>query len=194
MAAAHAATIRLLAFGDSLTAGYNLPDGEGFVPKLQAALRKQGHDVVVIDGGVSGDTTTGGLARLDWTLGDGADAAIVELGANDMLRGLDPKIPQANLAKILAALKAKHVKVLLAGMKAAPSMGQAYAQAFDPIYPALAKQFDVPLYPFFLEGIMGDPARHLPDGLHPNAKGVDTIVANILPAVDALLKGVETKG
>ena len=140
---------------------------------------------------MSGDTTTGGLARLDWTLGDGADAVILELGANDMLRGVDPGVPKANLAKMLDSLRAKHVKVLLAGMHATPSLGQTYAAAFDPIYPTLAKQYGVPLYPFFLQGIMGDAGQHLSDGLHPNAKGVDTIVANILPSVDALLASLD---
>ncbi len=179
--------IRLVAFGDSLMAGYQLPDAAGFAPRLQAALKAQGRDVTVVNAGVSGDTSADGLARLDWTLGGGADAVILELGANDMLRGLDPKIPEGNLAAMLAGLKARHVPVLLAGMMAAPSLGQQYGTAFDAIYPALAKRYDVPLYPFFLQGIIGDRAQHLADGLHPNAKGVDTIVANILPAVDALL-------
>ena len=186
--------IRLLAFGDSLTAGYGLPPGRGFVPKLEAALRKQGHDVTVIDGGVSGDTTSGGLARLDWTLGDGADAVILELGANDMLRGIDPKVPDANLDKMLAAFKAKHIPVLLAGMHTPPSMGRDYSDRFDAIYPELARKYDVALYPFFLDGIIGDAALHLPDGIHPNAAGVDVVVEKILPAVDELLKGVKQGG
>ena len=189
--AAAAKPIRLLAFGDSLTAGYGLPPGQGFAPKLEAALRKQGRDVTVVDGGVSGDTTSGGLARLDWTLGDGADAVILELGANDMLRGVDPKVPDANLDKMLATLKAKHIPVLLAGMHTPPSMGREYSDAFDAIYPELARRHGVPLYPFFLNGIIGDEALHLPDGMHPNAAGVDVIVEKILPAVDDLLKGVK---
>lgn len=187
---AAAQPVRLVAFGDSLTAGYQLPRQDGFAAKLETALRRQGHDVTVIDGGVSGDTTTGGLARLDWTLGEGTDAVILELGANDMLRGVDPKIPEANLGKMLAHLKEKHIKVLLAGMRTMPSMGKDYAVVFDPIYARLAKRYDVALYPFFLEGVLGDPAQHLPDGLHPNARGVDTIVAHILPSVDALLDRV----
>ncbi len=189
-ASAAAKPLRLLAFGDSLTAGYGLPPGQGFAPKLEAALRKQGHDVTVVDGGVSGDTTSAGLARLDWTLGDGADAVILELGANDMLRGVDPKVPDANLDKMLATFKAKRIPVLLAGMHATPSMGRDYSDKFDAIYPALARKYDVALYPFFLDGIIGDQALHLPDGMHPNAAGVDIIVAKILPAVDDLLKGV----
>jgi acyl-CoA thioesterase-1 len=190
---AAAKPVRIVAFGDSLMAGYMLPDGDGFAPKLQAALVAQGHDAIVINAGVSGDTTTDGLARLDWTLADGADAVILELGANDMLRGIDPKITRDNLAKMLANLKARKIKVLIAGIRAVPSLGKDYAVAFDPIYPVLAKRYDVPLYPFFLEGVMGDRAQHLPDQLHPNVVGVDTIVKNILPSVDALLKTVETK-
>ena len=190
-ASAAAKPIRLLAFGDSLTAGYGLPPGQGFAPRLEAALRKQGHDVTVVDDGVSGDTTTGGLARLDWTLGDGADAVILELGANDMLRGVDPKVPDANLDKMLATFKDKHIPVLLTGMRATPSLGRDYAVTFDAIYPALARKYGVALYPFFLDGIIGDGALHLPDGLHPNAAGVAVIVARILPAVDELLKGVK---
>ena len=193
VAAAAAKPVRIIAFGDSLTAGYLLPDADGFAPKLQAALQAQGHDVEVINAGVSGDTTTGGLARVDWTFADGADAAILEFGANDMLRGIDPTIAEANIGKMLEALKARHVKVLLAGMRATPSLGKAYADAFDPIYPALAKRYDVPLYPFFLEGVLGDRDKHLADQLHPNVAGVDTIVTNILPSVDALLKSVDPK-
>ncbi len=190
-ASATAKPVRLLAFGDSLTAGYGLPPGQGFVPKLEAALRKQGHDVTVVDGGVSGDTTSGGLARLDWTLGDGADAVILELGANDMLRGVDPKIPDANLDTMLAAFRDKHIPVLLAGMHTTPSMGREYSDKFDAIYPTLARRYHVALYPFFLDGIVGDQALHLSDGLHPNAAGVDVIVAKILPSVDDLLKRVK---
>ena len=193
-APARAKPIRLVAFGDSLMAGYQLPDAAGFAPRLQAALQAQGHDVTVVDAGVSGDTSADGLARLDWTLGGGADAVILELGANDMLRGLDPKIPADNLAKMLASLQAKRIPVLLAGMRAAPSLGQPYERDFNAIYPMLATRYDVPLYPFFLQGILGDSAQHLPDGLHPNAKGVDTIVANIVPAVDALLASLPARG
>lgn len=192
-APAAAKPVRIVAFGDSLTAGYQLADADGFAPKLEAALRAQGHDVTVVNAGVSGDTTTGGLARLDWTLADGADAVILELGANDMLRGIDPKIARDNLAKMLSVLTARKIKVLLAGMRAAPSLGPDYAAAFNPMYGALAKQYGVALYPFFLDGIVGDAAQHLPDGLHPNAKGVDTLVAHILPSVDDLLKSVAPK-
>jgi acyl-CoA thioesterase-1 len=185
--------LKLLAFGDSLTAGYMLPEAAGFPAVLQKALRGQGQSVTVVNGGVSGDTTTGGLARLDWTLGDGADAVIVELGANDMLRGVDPAVTEAALSTILERLKAKNIKVLLAGMRATPSLGKDYVAKFDAIYPALAKKYDVPLYPFFLDGMVQDSGQKLADGLHPNQRGVETIVAHILPSVDALLKTVPPK-
>ncbi len=185
--AAQPASVRILAFGDSLMAGYQLPDAAAFPSVLQRVLRAQGKDVVVVNGGVSGDTASGGLARLDWTLGDGADAVILELGANDMLRGVDPAVTAKALGEILAQLKARHVKVLLAGMRAAPSLGADYVRRFEAIYPALAKQYDVPLYPFFLDGMVEDASQKLPDGLHPNARGVETVVSRILPSVDALL-------
>lgn len=188
--AAEARHVKIVAFGDSLTAGYLLSENDGFAPTLEAALRAQGHDVTVVNASVSGETTTGGLARLDWTLADGADIVILELGANDMLRGIDPKLTKANLAKMLMALKAKKMRVLLVGMQGTPSMGRPYNKDFDAIFPVLAKQYGVPLYPFFLEGIMGDRSQHLPDQIHPNAKGVDTIVGRILPSVDDLLKSV----
>ncbi len=190
---AAARPLRLVAYGDSLMAGYNLPDADAFPTRLQAALKAQGRDVEVVNAGVSGDTTGDGLARLDWTLGDGADAVILELGANDMLRGIDPKLTADNLAKMLEALKAKHIKVLLAGMQAPPSMGAEYGHAFAAIYPALAKRYDVPLYPFFLDGVIGDRKLHLPDQLHPTGDGVGVIVQRILPDVDKLLDGMPAK-
>ena len=190
---AAARPIRLVAFGDSLMAGYSLPDADAFPTRLQAALKAQGRDVEVVNAGVSGDTSGDGLARLDWTLGDGADAVILELGANDMLRGLAPKLTADNLAKMLEALKAKHIKVLLAGMRAPPSMGAEYQQSFAAIYPALAQRYDVPLYPFFLDGVIGDRTLHLADQLHPTGEGVSVIVQRILPDVDKLLDGVPAK-
>ena len=191
--AAAAKPVRLVAYGDSLMAGLGLAEADAFPAKLQAALKRQGRDVEVVDAGVSGDTTADGLARLDWTLGDGADAVILELGANDMLRGLDPAMTQANLSSTLAALQARHVKVLLAGMRAPPTMGQDYDDKFAAIYPALAKRYGVPLYPFFLDGIIGERALHLPDQMHPTGAGVDVIVQRILPDVDKLLDGVQAK-
>ena len=194
LSVAAAAPIRLVAFGDSLTAGYMLSDTEGFVPRLEAALRAQGRDVTVVNAGVSGDTTSGGLARLDWSLGEGADAVILELGANDMLRGIDPKITRDNLSKMIASLKARKIKVLLAGIRALPSLGKDYADQFDPIFGDLARQYGVPLYPLFVDGIIGDASQHLMDGMHPNARGVNTMVGRILPSVDALLNKVGRKG
>ncbi len=191
--AAAARPIRLVAFGDSLMAGYSLPEADAFPTKLQAALKRQGRDVEVVNAGVSGDTSADGLARLDWTLGDGADAVILELGANDMLRGLTPKLTADNLAKMLDALKARHIKVLLAGMRAPPSMGADYQASFAAIYPALAKRYDVPLYPFFLDGVIGDRKLHLADQLHPTGEGVGVIVQRILPDVDKLLDEVPAK-
>jgi acyl-CoA thioesterase-1 len=185
-----AVPVKIVAFGDSLSAGYMLPESEAFPAVLQRALRAEGKDVVVVNGGVSGDTSTGGLARLDWTLSDGADAVILELGANDMLRGIDPAVTKQALASLLETLKARRIKVLLAGMQAPPSLGKDYAGQFDAIYPALAQQFGVPLYPFFLDGMAGDMSQKLADGMHPNKRGVETIVAHILPSVEALLKSV----
>ena len=181
----------IVAFGDSLTAGYGLDPGEGFPDQLQQALRAKGHDVNVIDAGVSGDTTAGGLARLDWSIGDNADAVILELGANDALRGVAPEETRKNLAAMLEKLKKRGLPVLLAGMLAPPNMGPEYGRAFNAIYPDLAKEYGVPLYPFFLDGVAGDPALNLGDGMHPTGAGVAVIVKGILPDVEALL--AETK-
>lgn len=182
--------LRLLCLGDSLTAGYLLPAGEGFVPQLEKALRARGVDVEAIDAGVSGDTAQGGLDRLDWALGDGADAAIVELGANDMFRGAPPERVAAALDAILVRLKEKGVRPILAGMKASRGMGADYAAAFDAIYPALAEKHGVALHPFFLEGVAGDPKLNQPDGVHPTREGVARIVAAILPLVERELRKI----
>ncbi|TCT08031.1 arylesterase [Aquabacter spiritensis] len=184
---AAAAPVRLVAFGDSLTAGYNLPTASGFAAKLEAALKAKGYDVTVVNAGVSGDTTAAALARFDWSIPKDADAVIVELGANDMLRGLDPDIPLKNLTEILTRLKARDVPVLLAGMRAAPNFGVDYQRRFDALYPQLAAEFGVPLYPFFLEGVAGNRGLNQRDGLHPTAAGVDRIVAGILPYVERLV-------
>jgi acyl-CoA thioesterase I len=186
--AAAARTLRLVALGDSLTAGYGLPPGKAFPDRLEAALRAKGFDVKVINAGVSGDTAADGLARYDWAVPRDADALIVELGANDMLRGLKPEDTKATLAAILAKARAAHLPTLIAGMRAAPNLGPEYDGSFDAIYPALAKAYHVGLYPFFLDGVAGDPKLSQPDGLHPNAAGVEVIVQRILPAVEALLK------
>jgi len=180
---------KIIAFGDSLAAGYGLAAGAAFPSVLQRELRTEGYNVTVVNAGVSGDTSSGGLARLDWTLGDnGADAVILELGANDMLRGVDPEVTRTALDAILAKLKGRNIKVLIAGMKANPSLGQEFKARFDAIYPDLAKKYGVLLYPFFLEGVAGTPALELPDHLHPNPAGVERIVEGILPQVRGLLK------
>ena len=178
-ASAHAAPrpVKLVAFGDSLTAGYRLPADAAFPAVLERMLKAKGRDVQIANAGVSGDTTTGGLDRLDWSVPDGTDGVILELGANDMLRGTDPAVAKRNLAAMLDALKARHIPVLLAGMQAAPNLGPDYRAKFDAIFPDLAQQYGVMLYPFFLDGIIGDAGQHLDDGLHPNVKGVETIRA-----------------
>ena len=188
---AAAGPIRLLALGDSLTAGYGLPAGQGFVPRLEAALRQRGHDVRVLDAGVSGDTTAGGRARLDWALAERPHAAIVELGGNDGLRGLPPRDSRANLAAILDKLAARKIPVLLAGMVAPPNLGTEYGREFLATFADLARERpEVVFYPFFLEGIAADPALNQPDGIHPNVRGVEEVVRRILPAVEALLARV----
>lgn len=184
---AHAADLKLVVLGDSLTAGYQLQAGEGFPEQLQKVLDARGHSVEVINAGVSGDTSTGGLARLDWSVGEGVDAVIVELGANDALRGLQPDVTRSNISEIVNRLQEKGVAVLLAGMLAPRNLGDDYAKAFDSIYSDIAEQEGVLLYPFFLDGVALDPNLNLGDGMHPNAKGVGVIVENILPKVEDLL-------
>jgi acyl-CoA thioesterase-1 len=185
---------RVVAFGDSLTAGFGLPVEEGFVPQLQAWLQAQGADVVVVNAGVSGDTTSGGLARVDWVLGEGADLVILELGANDMLRGVAPRVAKANLDAILANITARGIKVLLAGMLAPPNYGADYRAEFDGMYPELAGKYGADLYPFFLaglgqaDGLVAFYKLLQEDGMHPNADGVKLIVEDIGPLV---LQGLE---
>ena len=193
-AAASAQPIQLVAFGDSLSAGYMLPADAAFPAVLQKALRADGFNVTVANAGVSGDTAAAGLERLDWSVPEGTDAVIVELGANDMLRGLSPTTTQATLDTILARLKARGIRVLLAGMFATPSLGPDYVSAFNGLYPALARKYDVPLYPFFLTGMVQDAKLKLSDGMHPNREGVEIIVRNILPSVEALLRSIAPKG
>ncbi len=179
--------LKLVALGDSLTAGYLLPQDQGFPAVLERELKARGHDVVVINGGVSGDTTADGLARLDWTIPEGANGVLLELGANDMLRGLDPTIPRGNLREILTHLKARNIPVFLMGMKAQRNLGASYVSAFDTIYPDLAAEFNVPLYDFFLEGVAGNSGLTLQDGLHPNAAGVQKIVSLTVPRIEEFL-------
>jgi acyl-CoA thioesterase-1 len=187
---ARAAPVRLLVLGDSLSAGYGLPHDDGFEVQLAAALRAHGHDVAIIDGAVSGDTSAGGLARLDWVLGDGADAAIVELGANDGLRGVDPAVTEKNLTAILDKLAAAHIPVLLTGMYAMPNLGADYADAFRAVFDRLGKRPGVLYDPFFLQDVATVPALNQADGMHPSAEGVKRIVARLLPLVEMLLAEV----
>ncbi len=189
---APAAPFRLLVLGDSLSAGYGLAHADGFEAQLEAALAARGHDVRIIDGAVSGDTTAGGRARLDWTLADGADAAIIELGANDGLRGLDPAEMEANLRAILDALAARRIPVLLSGMYAPPNLGPDYGRAFRAVFDALGKRSGVLYDPFFLQDVATVPALNQADGMHPNPAGVRRVVAHILPLVEQLLG--EAKG
>jgi acyl-CoA thioesterase I len=179
--------IKLVVLGDSLSAGYGLPAPAAFPVRLQKALKDKGIEVEMVNAGVSGDTTSGGLDRLDWSVAEGTQAVILELGANDALRGIDPRIPRAALEQILTRLKARNIAVLLCGMLAPPNFGADYAAQFDAIYPDLAKKFAVPLYPFFLQGVAGNAALNQADGIHPTAAGVDIIVKAILPSVEAFL-------
>lgn len=192
--------VKIIAFGDSLTAGYLLQPSQSFAAQLQMALDGKGYKTQVINAGVSGDTTSGGLERLSWTLEQGADAVILELGANDALRGIDPAIASENLDKMLTILKAKGLEVVLAGMRAPGNWGPEYVAQFDAIYPELARKHDVTLYPFFLEGVAKldasgafDPKLVLSDGLHPTAEGVGEIVKRILPDVEAMIGRVQAR-
>jgi acyl-CoA thioesterase-1 len=179
--------VKMVVLGDSLSAGYGLPAGAAFPVRLQKALDTKGIKVDMINAGVSGDTASGGRDRLDWSVPEGTDAVIVELGANDALRGTDPAVTRAALSDILTRLKARGVAVLLCGMVAPPNYGSDYAARFNAIYPELAKSFGVPLYPFFLEGVAADARLNQADGMHPTAEGVDVVVKNILPTVEAFL-------
>lgn len=192
-AATAAQSLRIVALGDSLTAGYGLGDRDSFPVKLEAALKAKGHDVEVINAGVSGDTSTGGLARLDWSVPDKTDAVILELGANDALRAVDPAITRKALDDALGKLKSRKIEVLLAGMQAPPNFGGDYAARFNPIYPDLAKKYDVVFYPFFLDGIATVTKLNQRDGIHPTAEGIDFIVARILPKVEELIARVREK-
>jgi len=180
---------RILAFGDSLTAGLGLTPDAAFPARLEALLRSHGIEARVVNGGVSGEAAAGGVARLDWALGDHPDLVILELGANDALRGIDPQVAYANLEKILARLKASGAKVLLTGMLAPPNWGREYQQEFAAIFPKLAEKYHVPLYPFFLDGVAMDPSLNQPDGLHPNARGAQLIATKLAPYVERLLRG-----
>ena len=179
--------VKIVALGDSLTAGYGLSEKDGFVPRLQAALTAKGVAAEVANAGVSGDTSSDGLARLDWSVPQGTAAVIVELGANDMLRGIKPQLARDALDTLLQRLTARHIAVLLCGMRAAPNLGADYGKAFEAIYPDLAAKYGALLYPFFLDGVAGDLKLTQPDGMHPNPAGVGVIVERILPKVEELI-------
>lgn len=192
-AMAQAAPKTLLLYGDSLMAGLGLDPKDGFAAQLQAALDAKGIAVAIVNASVSGDTTADGLARLDWTLADRPDAVLLELGANDMLQGLPAEAVGQNLSAILDRFKADGVPVLLAGMKANPSLGQDYVAAYDTVFPALSKQYGTALFPFFLDGVALDASLNQADRIHPNAAGVKIVVANILPYVERLMAGDTAK-
>lgn len=179
---------KIVVLGDSLSAGYQLAQGEGFPERLKAALTDEGLDVEIIGAGVSGDTSSGGLSRLDWSVPDGTDGVILELGANDALRGLPPKTTRENLDKMIIRLKERGIEVLLAGMLAPPNMGEAYGKEFNAIYPDLSEKHNLLLYPFFLDGVLTKPELLLADGIHPNAKGVNVVTYRILPLVVSLVE------
>lgn len=190
LAAAADGPVKMVVLGDSLSAGYALPAGTAFPERLALALKAKGIDVAMTNAGVSGDTASGGLGRLDWSIPEETEAVILELGANDALRGLDPALTKNALDSTLAKLKERKIVVLLAGMLSPRNMGEEYARNFDAIYPALASKYGTVFYPFFLEGIAGDAKLNLPDSLHPTAAGVDVIVKNILPKVEELIAKV----
>jgi len=187
---AYAEPLRIVALGDSLTAGYGLEAGDAFTGRLEAALKERGHEVVVVNAGVSGDTASDGLARVDWSVGDDADAVIVELGANDALRGVDPAITRDALDKLLARLAERGLPVLVAGMRAPPNLGAEFGALFNPIYPELAAKYGAILYPFFLDGVAARTDLNQPDGIHPNAEGVGIVVERMAPSVEALIARV----
>lgn len=187
-ALASAAPLKIVGFGDSLMAGYQLGPSDSFAAKLEAALKAKGLDVTVANAGVSGDTSAGGLSRIDWSVPDGTDLVILELGANDMLRGLTPHNTRQNLDKMLQRLKDRGIAVVLAGMVAAPNLGQDYGDAYNAVFPELAKKYDVPLIPFFLEGVAGQPRLQLEDGMHPNPEGVDVMVENAMPVIEPAVR------
>jgi acyl-CoA thioesterase-1 len=183
--------IKMVVLGDSLSAGLGLPAASAFPARLQKALKDKGINVDMINAGVSGDTSSGGRDRLDWSIPEGTQAVIVELGANDALRGIDPKITRAALTDIVSRLKGRGIAVMLCGMLAPPNYGSDYADRFNTIYPDLAKAFDVPLYPFFLAGVAADAKLNQADGIHPTAEGVDIIVKNMLPTVETFLRPIK---
>jgi acyl-CoA thioesterase-1 len=184
------APVRMVVLGDSLTAGYNLPVSAAFPARLEKALRAKGHALDIANAGVSGDTASGGLARLDWSVPEGTEAVIVELGANDMLRGIDPAVTRTAIESIVRRLSERRIVVLVAGMRAIPNLGIEFAKGFESIYAEIAAKYDTLLYPFFLDGIAGEARFNQRDGIHPTAAGVDVVVSGILPKAEELLARV----
>ncbi|TAA59569.1 arylesterase [Shinella sp. JR1-6] len=190
---ARAEPVKLVGFGDSLMAGYQLPAADAFPVKLEKALRENGYEIEIANAGVSGDTSSGGLARLDWSIPEGTQGVILELGANDALRGIPPEETEKNLDAMLTRLKERGIAVLLAGMLAPPNMGPEYGERFNGIYQRMAEKHGVTLYPFFLDGVVTKANLQLEDGMHPNSEGVDVMVATILPAAEAFIKSIPAK-
>ncbi len=188
------ATLNIVGFGDSLMAGYQLPPEDAFPARLEKALREKGHDVTISNAGVSGDTTSGGLARIDWSVPDGTRGVILELGANDALRGIAPEESRKNLVAMIEKLKSRGIAVLLVGIMAPPNMGDDYAGRFNPIYPELAKTYGLELYPFFLDGVVGAAGTQLEDGMHPNGNGVGVMVDRFLPVAERFIGSLSTGG
>jgi acyl-CoA thioesterase-1 len=189
VAAGAAETVRIVGFGDSLMAGYQLDAGQSFPERLEVALKARGHDVVITNAGVSGDTTAAGLSRLDWSVPDDTDLVILELGANDMLRGISPDVTERNLVSMIERLQERGIGVVLAGMVAAPNLGPDYGERFNGIFPRLAETYDLSFYPFFLDGVAADASLLLEDGMHPNAEGVDRMVERFVPVIEGALPG-----
>ncbi|HMN51322.1 MAG: arylesterase [Xanthobacteraceae bacterium] len=188
-----AQTIKIVALGDSLTAGFGLTGQEALPAQLEAALKRRGHDVEIANAGVSGDTASGGLARVDWSVPDGTDAVILALGANDMLRGVDPAVTKKALGDAIRRLRARNIDVMIAGMRAAPNLGADYAKKFDAMYEELAREYGVLLYPFLLDGVAAQRELIMADGLHPTAKGVSVMVERILPSSESLIERVKKR-
>ncbi|WP_244484323.1 MULTISPECIES: arylesterase [unclassified Rhizobium] len=188
------ATLNIVGFGDSLMAGYQLPPEDAFPARLEKALREKGHDVMISNAGVSGDTTSGGLARIDWSVPDGTKGVILELGANDALRGIAPEESRKNLVAMIEKLKSRGIAVLLVGIMAPPNMGDEYAGRFNPIYPELAKTYGLELYPFFLDGVVGAAGTQLEDAMHPNGTGVGVMVDRFLPVAERFIGSLSTGG
>jgi acyl-CoA thioesterase-1 len=183
-------TLQLVGLGDSLMAGYQLPPTDSYTAQLEAALKGNGVNVAIANAGVSGDTSSGGLARAEWSVPDGTDGVILELGANDALRGIPPEQTEKNLETIISGFQKRNIAVLLVGIMAPPNMGDDYARRFNPIFPKLAEKYNLPLYPFFLDGVVTDDALKLDDKMHPNTRGVAIMVEKSLPAVESFIKTI----